>query len=122
MNEQDKIEYREKLFKQYGASKLFEEIFNGLRKEFGEKLFTSAHHLLYRMLENFSQNNKKNKLIATIISKQGELSALGHFVVENELILSDEVIRRLKEMFQKIYINLFCLLEKMLEEEENKER
>ena len=119
MSEKDNIDYKEKLFKQFSASKVFEEIFDGLKKEFGTELFISTHRILHVILEKFAQDNK-TKLLMHIISKQGEVSALGHFIVENELVLSDEIIRRLQEMLKKIYIGLFCLLEKVLDEEENK--
>jgi len=120
MNED--IEYKEKLFKQFSASKVLGEIYNELRKEFGEKLFMTSHRMAFMELEEFSQKNKRNDLIGHIISGVGSLNMLSHFVTDddNELVLSDEVIRRLKKIFKKIYLTLFGVLAELTEDKAKK--
>ena len=108
---------KEELLKKFDACVLINDIFDGLKQTFEEKFFNKANKAVEIKLDEFNQKNKHNKLMGYMISKQGELSALSTFVVDHELILSDEIIRQLKKKFEKIYMQLFYVVTELIKEE-----
>lgn len=118
MSEKDKIECQAKYFEKLSSCKVLKKMFKATQKEFGAKFFEKAKRVTCLQLEEFTLKNKNNELMGYLISRQGELSALVHFVADNELILSDEIIRRIQEQFIQTHLELFAILNDLLKLED----
>lgn len=98
-------------------SELLTEARKAAEKKFGKDFFKETHLLLLETMKTFA-SNEKSRLSTALGILNGRVSFLAIFMVENELILSDELKRRCKEKFIGLYEDIYIVLERFLKLED----